>query len=107
VHPRGTVNASAGARAWTVRKTGRGGRGKPGDEGHGRAPQAAEHAPDRGSGRKTPKDVEQDWIEGVDYWAGENGDFTEGEYLDFMSYVSAILPEDDEFKLLASELIAG
>jgi Ca2+-binding EF-hand superfamily protein len=58
-------------------------------------------------GGKTPKDVEQDWIEGVDYWAGENGDFTEGEYLDFMSYVSAILPEDDEFKLLASELIAG
>jgi len=58
-------------------------------------------------GGKTPKDVQQDWIEGVDYWAGESGDFLEDEYLDFMSYVSAILLQDDEFKLLASELIAG
>jgi hypothetical protein len=58
-------------------------------------------------GGKTPKDVQQDWAEGVDYWAGQSGDFTEGEYLDFMSYVSAILLQDDEFKLLASELIAG
>jgi Ca2+-binding EF-hand superfamily protein len=58
-------------------------------------------------GGKTPKDVQQDWIEGVDYWAGKTGDFVEEDFLDFMSYVSSILLQDDEFKLLESELIAG